>query len=657
MAQNPNELQRLASDPTVSAWVGASAGSGKTKVLSDRVMRLLLTGTEPAKILCLTFTRTAAAEMANRVSDRLAKWASESENDLIAELKELTGKDPDKGTVDKARRLFAAFLDTPGGLKITTVHSFCQSLLKRFPAEAGVSPQFDVLDELHAKELIAQARDEVITDPRYAKDLETISPLLTENGLSELLKELSSHGEDMKRMQTLFQGNDDLLTAAYEKTLELPAGSTPESIVRDFCRLSDERKKDLNNAAEVLEKSSSSWNTDKVPALRRFLSAAEPDRLKVLEDYFNVFLTDGRPKTNKWLACGDAKSVLNTMREEAERAMPLKEPWEKAKSLRISLALFRIGSAISDKYVKLKNAHSVMDYDDLIVKTKNLLDVTKKAAAAWVLFKLDGGIDHILVDEAQDTSPDQWEIVQALAGEFFAGEGARSDNRTLFVVGDEKQSIFSFQGAVPEKFDDMNTHFKQKVEASNRKWEDVPMNTSFRSMPAVIEAVNLLLKQKPQGVVKNKDFKDYEHFAFHRQDGLVELWPVIGYQDKEGADDDAVLNGKYVSTDTASSILAEKIATKIESMIGKETLKSKNRPVRAGDIMILVRKRDDLHKNIVKKLKVHKIPVAGIDRLKITEDIKNSTILTPISTSRNTEAIRTRQLIPAHWCLVRRLTI
>ncbi len=426
---DPNALQRLAANPFESAWVAASAGSGKTKVLSDRVLNLLLTGTPPEKILCLTFTRTAAAQMANKIAERLAKWAAQEESLLVGELTELRDAPPDAALIARARRLFARLLDTAGGLKVTTLHSFCQSLLKRFPLEAGVSPQFDVLDERGAMELIEQAQNKVLGQNRYAACLETITAVTTEDGFLDVLTEMTIHLAAVKRINAQFATPEELI-AAYEDALDLPRGCTADSLRADFCRLSEEREGELRQAAAVLGVSKKKTDTDKFLKTDAFLNAAEEDRITLLPEYLSVFLT-AENEIRKQLCCKESETALPAMTAEAKRAELLQKRLASLTTKRISLALFELSSAVLNEYTALKNERCAMDYDDLIAGARTLLE--KSGAAAWVLFKLDGGVDHILVDEAQDTSPDQWAIIKALAEEFFAGAGNGTTCRCIFL--------------------------------------------------------------------------------------------------------------------------------------------------------------------------------------------------------------------------------
>lgn len=607
---DPNEIQRKASDPTASAWVAASAGSGKTKVLSDRVLNLLLAGAKPERILCLTFTRTAAAEMYNRIAARLAKWATASDADLDRELTALGANPARKET---ARRLFAELLDTAGGLKILTIHSFCQSLLKRFPLEAGVSPQFDVLDEPAAARLISDAQESVLSDPAFADVLQTVTLATNEKGFLDSMKELTLR---LPRLRAFIAAHPtaESARAAYEQAFDLPENATEDSLIADFCALKPTREAELRQAALILGRGKGDTDKKNARIIADF-AIGHAD----LKTYLDVFLTKAG-ELRKGLAHKDTMEADPLLQTEALRVLKFKNRLDSVAPTRISLAFLKIGAAITQKYAELKAARAVLDYDDLIATALDLLE--KSGAAAWVLFKLDGGIDHILIDEAQDTSPVQWRIVKALADEFFAGETARDTTRTLFAVGDQKQSIFSFQGAAPEEFEKMHRFFKDRVLNAEQRWNDVPMTISFRSSPAVIEAVNNVLKNPAaaDGVVGAND--DATHIAWRKKaGGLVEIWDV---EQPEQGDTEPVYTKPVEARKTERSPMARtaaKIADKIADLIrNKERLPS-GKAVTAGDILILVRRRNSFIDCLTRELKSRNVPVSGADRLKITSHI------------------------------------
>lgn len=616
---DPNELQRTAAAPDASAWVAASAGSGKTKVLSDRVLNLLLNGTPPEKILCLTFTRTAAAEMANRVTEILSKWATAEDDVLERDLESLSGKAPKPSEKEKARCLFARLLDAPGGINIMTIHGFCQSLLKRFPLEAGVSPQFDVLDEQGTLELMEQAEEETLANPAFAKDLDLIALMTDDKGFSDLLKELSFFKNDLEALLSQYP-KGDALKLEYERALGLPNGATQESLIAEFCRPDDKRKADLKKAAEILIAGKSVSVRENGEIIKSFVNADENKRIESCFDYLTCFLTKDLTNIRKRLTNKNSAAAQEIMQNEAERALKLHNDLNAETVLRGSLALSGIGMQIIKRYDELKKERSVADYDDLISAARRLLE--KSGAAAWVLFKLDGGIEHILVDEAQDTSPEQWAVVKSLAEEFFSGEGASKAKRTVFAVGDKKQSIYSFQGADPDEFERMRAFFRQKAKDARQAWHDVPMYISFRSTPAVIEAVNRTLKNPvaARGVVDEGE--DATHLSWRKGEaGLVEIWPT----EKTKTDDTPQMYTKPVEqivVKNASSRLAGKIAKKIADMIkAKEILPSVNRPIQAGDVLVLVRRRNSFVEELSRELKAADVPVSGVDRLKITSHI------------------------------------
>lgn len=616
--RTPDKNQLLASDPTLSAWVGASAGSGKTSVLSDRVLRLMLSGVPPERILCLTYTKTAAAEMSNRIAKSLSVWATQSEADLTAELTALTGEKPSQNQIRQARRLFAALLEAAGGMKIMTIHAFAQSLLKRFPCEAGISPHFEVLDDMQSAEFAAQASREIFADAAYKQDLAVVTAASSPKDFAALIDSLMNSLPQLQQLAQKFPDGDSL-RRAYEDACGLAQGETPETVTADFCAKTDLTEEDLRRACAVLSQNAkSSEDRAKGEKMAPFLSASDDDRPLFLNGYIDVFLTKG--VIRKRLATKNAAEILPVMEQEAARVLAFTEKKAAARLLENSLALARIGTAIVTRYAQKKKAAALLDFDDLIRTAAALL----RAAPDWVMYKLDRGVDHILVDEAQDTSPEQWQIVKSLADEFFAGQDGSAANRTLFVVGDVKQSIYSFQGAAPDEFERMRVFFKQKITQSRHRFETVPMYTSFRSVPPVIEAVNKILKNPDASAGVLKDGEDGTHTAFRKNDtGRVEIWSL---EKKAKADTKKQWTKpvERVKTDTPSVRLAKRIAKRIAAMINdKETLSPDNRPIRPKDILILLKRRNGnaLAENIIRELKNENVAVAGIDRLKITDHI------------------------------------
>jgi ATP-dependent helicase/nuclease subunit A len=619
--------QRKAADPEASVWVAASAGTGKTKVLTDRVLTLLLSKTPPHKILCLTFTKAAAAEMATRIARKLAGWAIASEADLIAELKALLGRDADEATRTGARRLFARVLDTPGGMHIETIHAFCQSLLRRFPLEAGLAPHFQVMDERDAGELLMAARDTVLgaardgNDPALARALSAVTARIHETAFPELMAELSSDRGRLKRLIDRHGGPTGAIAALRDR-LGLERDDTAAALLAKAC---DDASFDAAGCRRTVEALLSGSKTDQERGNAMATWLADPvGRIAAFSHWRGCFLTaDGsirKTLCTKAVRTGNP-GVEEILLTEAERLLRVVDRQKAAQVAEASEALLILGAALLAAYQRAKDGRAVMDYNDLILAARDLL--LRPGVAPWVLYKLDGGIDHVLIDEAQDTNPDQWAVVAALTEEFFAGRGARDTLRTVFAVGDAKQSIYSFQRADPRAFEEMRRRFAANVPAADRRWEEVALQMSFRSTAAVLEAVDAVFAGTGPGRdgVAPDSGEDIRHIASRQgHAGMVEVWPPV---EPRAIDDQPPWKPpvERIRGDSPSARLARLVARRVAAMVGRETLESKARPVRAGDILVLVRRRGGFVEDLVRELKGLSIAVAGADRMVLTEQM------------------------------------
>ncbi len=628
--QLAERTQRKAADPRASVWVSASAGSGKTKVLTDRVLALLLAGTPPHKILCLTFTKAAAAEMSNRVNERLASWVTMDDVVLRGELTALYPEIVDRPLIDRARRLFAHVLDAPGGLAISTIHGFCQSLLRRFPLEAGVTPHFTVMDEQDARETLASAQEQCIgqahggDDADLAEALKLITARVHEVHFADLMNDLASCRTKLARMLDGYGGLTNVARALRRK-LGLPETATEISLLIDACKDVAFDPTALARACTALD-GGSATDRERATALRAWL-AQENRRVEGFDAYAGVFLTQKDEPLVRLATKGAVAAlpdVLAILEIEARRVQSVRMMCKAARVAANTEALLRLGVRMLEIYSAEKSRRGLLDYDDLIQTARRLVE--REGAAAWVLYKLDGGLDHILIDEAQDTNPDQWAIVDALTKEFFAGEGAHeqvsAQTRTVFAVGDRKQSIYGFQGAAPDEFDRMQEVMSGRAVDANKQWENVTLNVSFRSVAAVLDVVDLVFQQPAarDGVARPEE--DVRHIpARTASGGLVELWPPV-----EPEATDAIAPWKppveRKRGDSPPARLAALVAKRIQSMVNSgEVLQSQDRPIRAGDIMVLVRRRTGFVEDLVRQLKTLKVPVAGVDRMVLTDQM------------------------------------
>ena len=625
--ERTHRAQREAADPRASAWVSANAGTGKTHVLTLRALRLMLAGTIPERILALTYTKAAAAEMSKRVYDTLAQWVTMDAAKLANELAELTAKRPSTDDIKHARTLFTTAIETPGGLKVQTIHSFCERLLQRFPLEADVAPGFTILDEPTANTLQREAIDAVLALATRDKAsleghaLAAATRYAAEERFDELLRDAMRLRTRIEQVMRVDPGHEpdplDVLEAALRRTLEVRPSATEEGLTSELAQVL--RDGDLLRLRDALRGGGAN-DVKLANTVAAALSASSPRvRAEALEKFFC---------TEKGVAraglMGKALKAefpdLDAIASSAQgRAVALVHERKGLYAVTATVALYRLAGAVLQHYTAAKARRAALDYDDLIAKTVSLLRT--KDSTAWVLFKLDRGIDHILVDEAQDTSTEQWQVVEALANEFFTGLGQREGVRTLFAVGDEKQSIYSFQGAAPRKFAEMGQSFAVLAEAAAHTWRRIPLDLSFRTVAPILSAVDTVFADHDRTPGLTAERALVRH-AVHRlgHGGLVEIWPVV--EPEGGTQADAWSPLEEEAPRAPEVRLAERIASTIKHWLDNgERLASEDRPIRPGDVLILLRKRRPFAAPMVAALKAREIPVAGADRLRLSDQI------------------------------------
>jgi len=607
-----------ASDPKRSAWVAANAGAGKTHTLAARVTRLLLSGARPERILCLTYTKAAAAEMAQRLFEQLGRWSMLPDAGLTQRIGELGGDIPDTEGLRRARRLFAEALETPGGLKIQTIHAFCQYVLTRFPLEAGVPAAFRVLDERTARELVAEARARVLEragagDAPRAAAIAYLVTHLSDVRLEQILD--AALGADRGKLEAF------LARADRTRRLKLAHGAQPddeeERIAAEFDAELDRQR--LREAAAWLAKGS---KTDQARGAALSKAAEQKDLISRLATIRGELLTEkGAPLARlATKSLSEARPDLLTFLETlTARAAEAEDRLRALHGANLTEAALTLAESARDIYAGEKRARAALDYDDLIAETHRLL---RDRGAAWVLYKLDEGIDHVLIDEAQDTSALQWDIVQSLTEEFFAGEGAARGVRTLFAVGDEKQSIFSFQGADPAQFEARRRFFAARAGEAKLAFSYVPLPISRRSAPQILRFVDEVFADPAarEGLTSADQAIKHEPYRTEAQ-GRVEFWPALKPAPREDADLWDLRPVDLEREDSPVARLAEQIAAKIAGMINRECLPGHSEPIRPGDIMILLPRREPFGSEIIRRLKTRGVPVAGADRIKLTEQI------------------------------------
>jgi ATP-dependent helicase/nuclease subunit A len=607
--------QIAAAAPDTSTWLSANAGSGKTRVLTDRVARLLLDEVKPQHILCLTYTKAAASEMQNRLFKRLGEWAMMEDDALrqgLRDLGVLREIAPEK--LREARTLFAQAIETPGGLKIQTIHSFCASLLRRFPLEAGVSPQFKEIEDRAAELLRADVLD-----------------AMAEGRQAHLVADLAEHytGESFASLAQSITGKRELFTDLPEDLnglFDLPQGFDVRTLPREV--MDEAVARWMPDAIEVIAAQSGKTMPVLAEGLRQINfgdpQLADLDKLKAL------VLTQENQLRKSLVTKGaqnDLGPMLSSLEDLAQRTYDAHDLQMRARNVSRTGALHRFATAFITRYEAEKQRRGWLDFDDLILRARALLNDPK--VAAWVLYRIDGGIDHILVDEAQDTSPRQWDVIEKLADEFASGAGARDDKveRTLFVVGDKKQSIYSFQGADPREFDLKRASFQASLEGAKLKFQNQSLDYSFRSSPAVLRAVDQTFNTLPDPrmgeVMQHLAFKD-------ALPGRVDLWPVVEEDKAKEEEPDWTDPVDRKSTQHHTVILADQIASRIQELVeGEHYIPDEardhslhRRRITAGDFLILVRgRKTGLFSEIIRACKAAGLPIAGADRLKVGAEL------------------------------------
>ena len=642
-------MQRKAASPDISVFVSANAGSGKTRVLVERVSRILLTGTNPDKIMCLTYTKAAAAEMQTRLFQSLGDWSIMPEEKLTDVLNALENKSGSRSRKDlnRARSLFARALETPGGLKVQTIHAFCERLLKRFPLEAEIAPGTDAIDERDAKKIQEQIWTDIETEAvqnpngQLAADIALLAAIKNDEAMDAIYKWAMDNAYKIDAWQE--SGGVDALA----KRLGITPDATALAILSDFWASVD--MDNIKHAAAEMLRSKSKKNNKHGQVILDALSlirGTSPmnegrEKADILTTAFDLYKTalftkagqSGEGDFFKTLVygkdCPIAQRIIgdaNTIGPEAHRAFQTRDKLRGVQVLRQTQAIYALSVLAVQKYRSIKQQRRVMDFGDMIHLACHLLQ--KSEARDWVRYKLDGGVDHILVDEAQDTSAVQWDIVDALSEEFFQN-GAGTKTRTIFAVGDEKQSIYGFQGAQPELFlEKIQVLTKKQLETPN-----VTMSMSFRSTKQVLALVDKIF-YKNKAILETFDAEKMpagsehgQHDAYRIDDGIIEFWPAS----QKPEIGEAEISWQPVPVDkldirSSREKLASEIAVQIQAWLkdGEPVYdrdRKTTRAMRPADILILVQKRTQFFDAIIRNLKSAGIPVAGADRLKLTDSI------------------------------------
>lgn len=626
LQESINQNRQKALDINNSVWVAASAGSGKTTILVERLLSLFVNNVDISKVVCITFTKTAAHEMKERIYNELAKWTIMNDEDLKIQIKRVTNlKNIPQDFLKQARTLFARLVDNVDDLKIFTIHSFCQQIISRFPVEAGILPNFEVIEDYKVNDLVQQAIENTLQNIEKDSEIyQYIKNLILDNNednFYELINHLVEKRKDFEYLPEYDYEND--LKNIFKINIE-----NREDILDNFLNY------DFSNIQDVYETIIEGKFTDNqkknFEAIKTFINDKNYTKNKeqLILEYTNVFLTTEFKKRNFSASNNNIIKKLNdeflsnTLLEEQGRCYNLIQDLDNLKFYELTISAIKVSLRIIDNYKKLKENNSYLDFDDLITITLKLLQNTEYSA--WVNFKLDNGIEHILVDEAQDTSDLQWEIIRSITGDFFSGETRNESERTLFVVGDEKQSIYSFQGANPEIFNEKYRFYKELIEDSRKIFCRVNLQYSFRSLGTILKFVDAVFQDKIYTQKISKQDDKIIHNNIRQGVGLVELWPKL--MAKNEKKDSWDLNFENTIETKNLELLADCIVKKVKDLVdGNRAIMDRTgvlRKINYSDIMILVKTRNKiLLSYLIRRLNRNNIPNSGYDRLNLFENI------------------------------------
>ncbi|MDR0678259.1 MAG: UvrD-helicase domain-containing protein [Holosporaceae bacterium] len=572
-------------DTSASLWISASAGTGKTKSLVDRILALLLNGANPSKILCLTYTKAAASEMLTRLSDYLKKLNKMSDSELKAALSTFG---TDKSSLKRARSLYEKSMEKDW-ISIQTIHSFCLELLKQFPLETGLFPGLKICDDIKLEELLNESINYMMENEECLSHWKTISKYAAD--ISQTIKK---NAMALRRFTNKYDNFQELYADFFDLDV-------------NWINLDDEKINDLllnqffhGNYRKIFADYAKILFGGNVSDITK-AQILQENSICPTEKIIEVFLTQ-EGTVRKSLCTQKIRETSDLEQQMQIAASKILNFWDIKKriaSAKANTSFFETAKRIISRLQELKMSHHYLDFNDVILLTLELLENID-----WVMYKTDVGMDHLLVDEAQDTSPEQWEVIKKITDEFFSNY---QSDKTIFVVGDRKQAIYSFQGTDVELFDRAHDYFKNIVSECGQRFHDEPLTKSYRTTGNILSFVDDVFSEK---------FPNTSH-STHRNPntGVVEIVDIF--------EDEASPGGNPLYAQSAKDKLSRYIANFIQRTIAQKVwVESRERTARAEDFLILFRHRDrETMERIVDALKREHIPVAGIDKIILNDEL------------------------------------
>ncbi len=611
----------LASDPKFSVFVSANAGTGKTRALTHRVFRLLLNGAKPDSILCVTYTKAAAAEMQQRLQNTLSRWAVCSESELISDLTEMSEPNPSQEKILISRQLFARILDNEDGPRIETIHSFCQTILSRFPIEAGVPPGFDLITESESNEILQRRMLELFATPEshIKKKLYFLAKFTDERTLGHYLIQILQKREIIEKFAT-----DPSSAKRFKEHLRMQIGckSMADFSSEKLTMMAQIKQLPFQKMADALN---GGRKNDKEAAfkIKRWASLLPQQAEAEFFLLVDVFFSGGNPKKRIGTkVVRERNPELEGYIFKAQRLISeYMQTQNGAYTGELSFYILSLAAELYLSFQHQKFSRGVLDFDDLIFFTNRLLQ--KQQIHAWVRWKLETAIQHVLVDEAQDTSPMQWSVISNLLSEFFESEDEEPLPRTFFAVGDYKQSIYSFQNADPNVFVTKQSEIKEQADQYRKPFKQLSLSKSYRSSASILSFVDKVMQD--ERIIGVGDTYVQHGLHWDSLSGSVELWPVVESQEKQLKIPFMPVEMERI--ETAEVILAERIALHIKALLESGSDNILGRDVCPNDIMILVRQRDSFLANLRAALISTRISVSPPDRIILQNQIEIQDLL------------------------------
>lgn len=595
----------IASNPSLNIWVSASAGSGKTTILVNRFLRLLLNGIDPKKILCITFTNNAASEMIHRILGVLSSWTVCDTIELEQKIKNLISSTPSQKILNTARQLFIKCVDEQHNLQIQTIHSFCQSILNKFPLEAGISSDAEIIDDYQKSIFIDRSKNDLLQ--RYDKLCPAPEALdyLFENIHECSLQGLVDNSIFLNNLSTGIissQEEKNNYTNIIKEKLNLNNSKDLTVIIAEFAEIVGQHKNYLGDAVDI----------EIVDCISKFITLDANTQKQKFPKLQNLFLTQKGEKRITLLKNKERKQypkILELLNLLQDIVFQYNETLKSQKIARFTKGFINFAYEFNQQFAKHKSTKNSIDYNDLIAICLNLIN--NPELSLWLKYKLSNQITHIMIDEGQDTNFKQWQIIYACMEGLFSSD----KQPTIFIVGDSKQAIYSFQGSSPEIFHGMHQYLQDFAQNCNSKIYDIKLSNSFRSDQLILKFVDTVFTN----LIKNNPDHFPEDASNHISDlssneASIELWDlIISDQQKE------IISPWEVKTDYETShippkILADNIVNHVYKLITTTNTK-------ASDIMILVRKRDKLVDYMIRAFKEKKIAVNGSDRLNLNKNL------------------------------------